>query len=283
MLRSSINILTKPKEQVFLAEKTNRTVSLSKVLKWMLLASIIAASIKTLRITILDIWVLPGPELEYPEHITLTGHIVQAIFYVSLRVQHWLWEIDKIYALFWIHSGLVKSVGNLFWIVGFDYLSNIPYLQQVLSMVRGLLDPVFFLINLLLFHFFAVRLGGQGKLNRYGYLILLFSAPLTILQQILLFTPLAIGSFVSILPGSSLMAGQILYGGMRIILGTLIGISFAGYWFFLACLATKVEYKLSWWKVIIIILVGSLIGNEIRDLLPNLFVGLTRMGQILDQ
>ena len=283
MLRSFINVLTKPKEQVFLAEKASRTASFSKVLMWIVLASIIAGSIKILREAIQGLWVLHGSELDYREHISLLGHVVIAIMDVNLKIHLWRWDTYDIYAELWIRSGLLPSIGYPLMDFIFRGSPGIPYYEQAYTMFRFLLTPVYFLVNLLVVHFLAVMSGGKGKLKHYAYLALLFSVPIITLRQPLYFAPLAIGFVASVLPGVSPMDAQFLYGDMRVILGALISYSSAGYWFFLACLATRVEYKRSWWKVFIIILIASLIGYEMRDMHENLIWGVVRVGDVLEQ
>lgn len=86
------------------------------------------------------------------------------------------------------------------------------------SLISILLSPLFFLIGAGILYLLARLLGGNGDFGRYAYLLASFQAPITILNAVLNFIPVA---------------------------GGCLAIAFSIYGFILAYFATKVEHNLS--------------------------------------
>jgi len=96
------------------------------------------------------------------------------------------------------------------------------------SLISILLAPLFFLIGAGLLYLLARLLGGNGDFGRYAYLLASFQAPITILNAVLNFIPVA---------------------------GGCLAIAFSLYGFILAYFATKVEHNLSSGRALIAVLI----------------------------
>ena len=96
-----------------------------------------------------------------------------------------------------------------------------------------ILNPLFFIIAVGIYHIIAKLLGGNGQLGRYAYLYATFSAPLIIVSSILGFIP---------------------------VLGGCLAALLAIYRLVLTYHATKIEYGLTEGRAIMVVLAPILAG-----------------------
>lgn len=96
------------------------------------------------------------------------------------------------------------------------------------SLISILLTPLFFLIGVGMLYLVARLLGGKGDFGRYAYLVASFQAPITILNAVLNFIPMA---------------------------GGCLAMAFSIYGIILAYFATKVEHNLSSGRALTVVLI----------------------------
>ena len=65
MLQTWVNVLTKPGEKVFAAERSKSSATLSTALAWIFLASVMAALLGLLWTKLEAMWVMPSVELDW--------------------------------------------------------------------------------------------------------------------------------------------------------------------------------------------------------------------------
>lgn len=282
MLRTWANVLTNPSEQTFDAERSKSSATVSAALAWILLASVLAALLSILRTTFIDIWVIPGHEMDWYEPHNFIRKIL--IFSRDLRLEISLLysEMARLYGSLWLHSGLFDLIGrsviNVVSHFLYDIFVGIPHWQR--HIVVSLLSPVFFLVKVVIFHYISTLLGGRGLFGRYVYLVAAYDAPITILESLLDFLPLVGGGIVAVLPGSSLMVGQNWYYALSNVGYVVLAIIPAVYWLALTYFATRAEHGLTEGRAIVGIFVSSLLGVVISTSPLAGFMGLVHAAGI---
>ena len=183
-----LNVLTKPGEEVFAAEREKDSATLKTALVWIILASVIAALLATLRARI------------FSSQLGGLGQFVELL-----------------------PADLQEGIGPA---MAIDTAGGTAL--SLLSIISG---PLSFLISVGIYHLIASVFGGRGQFGRYAYLSATFMAPLMIVSSLLIFVP---------------------------ILGFCLTIFLGIYQVVLTFYATKVEYKLSQGRAIVVILVPVL-------------------------
>lgn len=95
-----------------------------------------------------------------------------------------------------------------------------------------IISPILFLIGVAMLYLIARLLGGTGTFGRYAYLIAVFQAPITILNAVLNFIPVA---------------------------GACLALAFSIYAIVLTYFATKVEHNLSSGRALTAVLIPALL------------------------
>ena len=183
-----VNVLTKPGEEVFAAEREKDSATLKTALVWIILASVIAALLATLRARI------------FSSQLGGLGQFVELL-----------------------PADLQEGIGPA---MAIDTAGGTAL--SLLSIISG---PLSFLISVGIYHLIASVFGGRGQFGRYAYLSATFNAPLLIVGSLLVFVPF---------------------------LGFCLTIILGIYQVVLTYYATKVEYKLSQGRAIVVILVPVL-------------------------
>ena len=272
MLKTWKNVLTKPSEQTFITERDNFSGTLLYVLKWIFIASMTRALLAVVRITLIEVWVMDPGEIDYGDQV----YSGLELAYHNFRMQIWGWQVrlgmtlQDAYSNFFYHTNLLDYGGWFLYGQFHRILRGFPYIGQFYASMRGVLSPAYFLINVALFHYSARLLGGQGQFTRYAFLIAAFGAPLTIIRTILWYSAYIGGRIVAAWPGSSLMEGSRVYYDLRYDLNFFVALILLCYWFVLAYFATKVEHKLSWWKILIVLAIAFALGEYLRRLPTDL-------------
>ncbi len=283
MLMTWKNVLTKPSEQTFTTERDKFSGTLMYVLKWILLASMTTALLAVVRITLIETWVMGPHEIDQSDSVPTDFIMAYQTFLVHRM--HWnmtlAMKAQDAYSKFFFHTRLFDFGG---WFIVEQFIrimERVSHPRQFYAFMRGVLSPAYFLINVALFHYTSRLLGGQGQFTRYAFLIAAFGAPLTILRTILWYSAYVGGRIVAALPDSSLMEGSRAYYSLNNNLNFFVATILTSYWFVLAFLATKVEHRLTWWKIIIVLVVAFALGYFLRrlppDLLASMYYGVIRL------
>ena len=99
MLKTWKNVMTKPGEQTFAAERSKSSATLKTALAWILLAGVIAALLDILLTTLTEMWVIPLDEIDFPEPSSITMMMpFQPIMNLRLRYFFLYQEFRKLYA-----------------------------------------------------------------------------------------------------------------------------------------------------------------------------------------
>ena len=279
MLKTWKNVMTKPGEQTFAAERSKPSATLKTALAWILLAGVIAALLDILLTTLTEMWVIPPDEVDFSEPSSFTMMIFQPIMNLRLRYFFLYQEFIKLYGWLWLHSGLFDlAAESVYRIV--NYISiEIPSWQRAIA--KGLLSPVSFLVKVVMYHCIVTLLGGRGQFGRYAYLLAAIAVPMTFLYSFLDFLPLAVARLVAVLPGSSFMAGQNWYyslSGSATFAASLIVLV---YWLVLFYFSTKVEHGMTWWRAVIGVVTSYLVVFVLRTVWPYGFMGLFEAANLL--
>lgn len=274
MLRTWKNVLTKPTTQIFIAERDNFSGTLIYVLKWILIASMTTAILAVTRITLIDMWVMGPAEIMYSESPPIDIDMAFREFHEALagwKIALWA-KIHSALTEFLLFTRLFEFGGIFFYEYLVYFMRSIPHSKQFYAFMRGLLSPGYFLINVALFHYTSRLLGGQGQFTRYAFLIAAFGAPITIIRSTLWYSAYVGGRIVAAMPGSSIVEGSIAYHNFSSNINLLVATVLTSYWFFLTFLATRVEHKLAWWKIIIVLAIAFVTGYFLRRLPGDLLM-----------
>lgn len=282
MLKTWVHVLTKPSEQTFDAERSKSSATVSTALAWILLASVMAALLSILRTTLIDFWLVPGPEMDWYEPPNFIHKTLISFKNVKLEISILYSKMASLYGSLWLHSGLFDLIGrsviNVVSHFLYDIFAAIPLWQR--RIVVSLLSPVSFLVKVVIFHYITTLLGGRGLFGRYAYLVAAYDAPITILKSLLDFLPLVGGGIVAVLPGSSLMVGQNWYYALSNVGYVVFAIIPAVYWLALTYFATRAEHGLTEGRAIAGIFVSSLLGVVISTSPLAGFMGLVHAAGI---
>ena len=288
MLQTWVNVLTRPGEKVFAAERSKSSATLSTALAWIFLASVIAALLGLLWTKLEAVWVMPSGELDWSyadvfedDVFRLTSMIgearaqfVNTRFMVAREVTGW-------FSYLWLHSGSLDDfVGRQVWLLT-RFLTAESMWEWSLHMSRILLSPLFFLVSVGIYHHVATLLGGQGQVGRYAYLVATFGAPITILESLLGFLPLVGASAAAFLPGASVLVVTIWYNAFKLFVAVGIPVILSLYWLALTYVATRVEHGLTGGRVIVSVAASSLLVFVIRNSIKYAFWGLSAGSNLL--
>ncbi len=276
MPKTWANVLTKPNEQTFAAERSRSSVTLSAALTWVVLVSAVAILLSIQRTTLTEEWMLYGYVQDWypPDFI---ARILQTLGEIRIFLTLLHLEIMKLYGWLWFRSGLFELIGEPVSIAGYYFLFDIPDWLRV--MVKIILSPVFFLIKVGAYHCIATLFGGRGQFGRYAYLIAAFGVPIAILRIPISFLPLAGGRLVAILSDSSLMVDQDWYYALlspTAIIATFVTV----YWLVLFYFTTKVEHEMPRGRAIIVTVVSYLIGFMLSTIPTYTLLGLMEAGRL---
>ena len=276
MPRTWTNVLTKPNEQTFAAERSGSSVTLSAALTWVVLVSAVAILLSIQRTTLTEEWILYGYVQDWypPDFI---ARILQTLGEIRIFLTLLHIEIMKLYGWLWFRTGLFEFIGEPVSIAGYYFLFDIPDWLRV--MVKIILSPVFFLIKVGAYHCIATLFGGRGQFGRYAYLIAVFGVPIAILRIPISFLPLAGGRLVAILSDSSLMVDQDWYYALlspTAIIATFVTV----YWLVLFYFTTKVEHEMPRGRAIIVTVVSYLIGFMLSTIPTYTLLGLMEAGRL---
>ena len=281
MLQTWVNVLTKPGEKVFAAERSKSSATLSTALAWIFLASVMAALLGLLWTKLEAMWVMPSVELDWfyadvfeDDVFRLTSMIGEArAQFVNTRLMA-VREVTGWFSYLWLHSGSFDDfIGRQVWLLT-RFLMAESMLEWSLRTSRILLSPLFFLVSVGIYHFIATLLGGQGQVGRYAYLVATFGAPITILKSLLGFIPLVGASAAAFLPGASVLVVTIWYHAFELFVAVGIPVILSVYWLALTYVATKVEHGLTGGRVIVSVAASSLLVFVIRNSIQYAFWGL---------
>lgn len=128
---------------------------------------------------------------------------------------------------------------------------------------------------MLIYHYIAALLGGQGQVGRYAYLVAAFAAPITILKALFGFLPLAGASGAAFLPGASILIITIWRQAFSLFVSVGIPVILSVYWLALTYVATKVEHGLTGRRATVCVVVSSLLAFAISNSIQNAFWGLS--------
>lgn len=253
-------VFIRPGEEAFTVEKNSSYATLPTALTWIILASVLATLLGSLRAKLVGMWLVPAPDL-HPFSSASSVYIFLTDIY--------LWRLDahfRIMHLFgkaWLLSDTLfdlaaTSLGPLL-----SFL-NRPEWHWLMRVLMTLYGPVFFFIGVCINHVFAYLLGGRGRLGRYAFLTAAFGAPIAIMRSLHGFLPLIGASLAAALPTASWTDVQHFYYGLKPITHEFIVAILALYGLALTCLAARVEYGLTSVRAIACVLPSSLVSLILR-------------------
>ncbi|MYC95496.1 MAG: hypothetical protein F4X14_11045 [Caldilineaceae bacterium SB0661_bin_32] len=248
MLKTWKNVLTRPGEKSFAAERSRSSATLKTALAWILLAGVIAALLDILLAALTEMWVISPSEVEFSHPSDFVVMITQPFIYLRIELLHLYFEFAKLYGWLWFHSGLFELVGNSVYRMLNFIVVDIPGWQREIA--GGLLKPVSFLVKVGMYHCIALLFGGRGRFGRYAYLLAAFGAPILILNSLLDYMPLAVARLAAVLPGSSFMAGQNWYYTLMGSAAFAVSLIVLAYWLVLFYFSMKVEHGMTWWRAV---------------------------------
>ena len=88
--------------------------------------------------------------------------------------------------------------------------------------------------------------------------------------------PLLTSRMIDSLPEVRHLVVQDWYHTTKFVVHFTTFVVFVGYWFVPAFFATKVEHKLSWWRVIIALILAWVLGYAVSTFMPHVFFGFLR-------
>ena len=197
MFRTWLNVLTKPGEEVFEAEKSRPQATLGTALIMMVIAAVIGALF-----TLLRGWM-------FQAQLGAMGGFEAILQQADLPPELSAQLTNSLSTIFSPRIGIAGALGGL---------------------VMSLLG---FLVFVGILHLVARLLGGQGEYGRYAYLNASFYAPLSIVAGLLGFIP---------------------------VLGSCLAFLLVIYEMVLAFFATKVEYKLSSGRALVVVLLPLIVA-----------------------
>ena len=277
-LRTWTNVLTRPGEQVFAAERKNTTATLSTALWWILLINAMTILLNLLNTTLLDEWILHRNVQDLSALPEVIAEILSIFQDISIASTHLYLAIASLYGRFWVHSGLYELIGNSVYIAIFHYFVEMPSWSR--SIVKIVLSPMFFLVKAGAYYYLATLLGGRGRLGRYAYLLAAISVPTAAIHLFNDLLPLVGGRIAAVLTNSTVMANQDWYNLILAPTG-IISTCVTVYWLVLFYFATKVEHEMPWARAIVAT-VGSYLINFMLSSMPSyLVLGLIEARRIL--
>lgn len=279
MFKTWKNVMTKPGEQTFAAERSKSSATLRTALVWILLAGVIAALLDILLNTLTEMWVIPPNEVDFSHPSDFILVIDGAIIFVNYNLILLNIEFAKMYGWLWVHSGLFDLAADFVFGIASFILEDIPGWQR--SLAKGFLSPVSFLVKVGMFHSVVTFWGGRGQFGRYAYLLSAIAVPMTFLYTLLDFLPLAVARLVAVLPGSSYMASQYWYYILSGTATNAASIIVLAYWLFLFYFSTKVEHGMTWWRAVIGVVTSYLVFFVFWTVWPHGFVGLMEAARML--
>lgn len=281
MLQTWVNVLTRPGEKVFAAERGKSSATLSTALTWVFLASVMAALLGLLWTKLEAMWVMPSVELDWSfadvfkdDVFRLTSMIGEAhaqfVSTRSLAVR----EVTGWFSYLWLHSGSFDDIiFALVWHLN-RFLVARSMWEWSLPIGRVLLSPLFFLVSVGIYHYIATLLGGRGQVGRYAYLVATFGAPITILKSLPGFLPLVGASVAAFLPGATVLVVTIWHKAFELFVSAGIPVILSVYWLALTYAATKVEHGLTGGRAVVSIAASSLLVFVIRSSIIYAFWGM---------
>ena len=207
MFRTWLNVLTKPGEEVFEAEKSRPQATLGTALIMMVIAAVIGALF-----TLLRGWM-------FQAQLGAMGGFEAILQQADLPPELSAQLTNSLSTIFSPRIGIAGALGGL----------------------------VMSLLGFLVLHLAARLLGGQGEYGRYAYLNASFYAPLSIVAGLLGFIP---------------------------VLGSCLAFLLVIYEMVLAFFATKVEYKLSSGRALVVVLLPLIVAVVLVSCLILAFGGM---------
>ncbi|MDE0200623.1 MAG: hypothetical protein OXK78_20615 [Caldilineaceae bacterium] len=279
MLQTCANVMTRPGVQTFAAERSKSSANLKTALAWILLAGVFAALLDILLTTLTEKWVIPPNEVDYFLPSDLIFLIDGANIYLKSRLITLNFEFAKLYGWLWVHSGLFDLAAEFVYGTVIFILEEIPGWQRTIA--KALLSPVSFLVRVGIFHCVVTFWGGRGQFGRYAYLFAAIAVPITFLNSLLDFLPLAAARLVAVLPGSSYMAGQYWYYFLLTTNNYATSLIVLAYWLVLIYFSTKVEHEMTWWRAVIGVVTSYLVFYVFWTVWPSGIMGLLEAAKLL--
>lgn len=272
MLRTWIEVLTKPSEQLFAAERESSAATLSRALAWVIVGNVIAVLIGVSQERLIDVQVTPLHEMDWGSPSGFIMTVVQAIGAMRVSAVGLQFELAGLYARVWMLSDTFVAFGFEF----FNPLVQLVMEQEWLFAIRKVfVRPLYFILSVAANYYIARALGGQGQFGRYAYLFALWSVPLYVVMSLIGFLPL-IGPNLTDAP-----FGQYWYYLVDFPVVYILSWLFSLYGIGLAYLATRVEHGLVWWRVVIVVVVGYVVAYIIRNSLLYSYMGLMRVPHLM--
>lgn len=269
-LKTWANVLTRPGEEAFTAEKCSSSATLFTALTWIILASVLATLLGSLRAKLEGMWLVPAPVLPSFSSASSVYRFFSDIYMWRLEAH---FRIMHLFGNVWLYSDSLYDLAATFFGPLFSFL-NRPEWHWLMRVLMTLNGPVFFFIGVCINHVFANLLGGRGRLGRFAYLTAAFGAPIVIMKYILAFLPLIGASLAAVLPTASWTDVQHFYYLLKPITLEFIAAILALYGVALTCYAARVEYGLTNVRATACVLPSSLFSLVLRKGVVYAILGL---------
>ena len=289
MLRVWATILFRPRKRLAEAAQARVSAPLKVAVLSVLGVNVLAVALGLAEGWLADRWVRPAAELGQdgvsPEAFWAITRSDLFLIYVVWMTNLGLFLTD-LYARLW---GVLWSVSvpafnfaaKLYQDVAFD-VREIGWLYEGRSV---LLNPIYFVMGMGVRHGLAKALGGQGRFGRYAYLFMLFWVPLTLLSSLIYFVPL-VGpglevSYLATYRDASTHFGQFWYHALDVVPVEMLRWLLSFFSIGLAYWATRAGHGLTWWRAIVVAVVGYVASFFIGNSLFYLLMGSLRAPQML--
>ena len=261
-------------------EKASATLAVA--IAWIALAHLVIALIDLGREQLVEMWVIPVHELSWdepdPRFYTM---LVEPAAKFRIWVVIQIFSIAELYARLWLIPGPIIEFANESF---YRIIHFVTERQWLFSTRRVILQPIYFLLSMGIYHSTAKLLGGRGQFGRYAYLFTLFSVPIAILPSLLDYLPL-VGpvfevSYRAAFSDVSPQLGDYLYHTLEFPYVFIISWLLSFYGIALAYMATKVEHGIAGWRAVVVVVIGYVTAFVIRTSLFLLFLGMARAGSL---
>lgn len=289
MLSVLATILVKPRDRIFAAGRREDSAPLAVTFVLIVAVNVVVVLLGLVEERLVDEWVVPGPELFQrgtpPEAFSVITRSDLFMLYVVRMTDFGLFLIDlyaRLWLALWRVTGFSLDLVSGLFRDAFFFVRDIEWLYEIR---RVLLNPFYFLMGVGVRHLLAKAMGGKGEFGRYAYLFMLFGVPLTLLSSLLDFIPLvgpAVETFyLAMFRDASTHFGQYWYHALELVPIAVLRWLLSFYSISLAYLATRAEHRLTWWRIVVVVVVGYVANFLIRNSLFYLFMGLMRVPQIM--
>lgn len=278
MLKTWIRVLFRPSEQVFAAEREKAYATLAVAVGMIVFVNVVVTFVELGQGRLADLWVILPDEID--PNATLPEFIMR-FDYPVLNLRVWLvslsFDIADLYARMWLLSDTLLDIGFGYFYPVVLFLTD-EGRRWLFDIRKIVLNPLYFVLSMVVYHFLARALGGRGQFGRYAFLFAMYKVPLALLMSLLDFVPLlgplVVVSYAAAIGGATSLWGHLWHSLVEFPVIYIISWLLSFYGVGLAYFATRAEHGIVWWRAVVVVIVGYVFAYVIRSSPLYLFMGL---------